>query len=303
MSFILDALKKSEARRRMGETPGLESAAPSMTGPPRRRSPVMLIMSVLLLVLLALLLWREFGSGLMQRLTGGGGAQPEAPAVVSEPGTPRPERADERVVTRGLADRRGVDRPPEPAATDSGTGVPARPDNDADRPVADEPRVRLESESVERPSEPAGETRESAAAAEDTIDPTPAGTGRESRTERESPPRATRPEERAEGDVEPVVEEPPAEPRPADPGPEQPFQPERPAWMERWELPPDVRRDMPELDLTVHVFAGEPAERFVLINTERYGEGDSVAEGVRLVEIIREGAVLEYSDYRFLLRQ
>ncbi|MEM1081287.1 MAG: general secretion pathway protein GspB, partial [Pseudomonadota bacterium] len=60
--------------------------------------------------------------------------------------------------------------------------------------------------------------------------------------------------------------------------------PEQNNYVYPWELPLDARQNFPELDLTVHVYTADPATRFVLINDERFGEGDQVSSGVELLE-------------------
>lgn len=64
------------------------------------------------------------------------------------------------------------------------------------------------------------------------------------------------------------------------------------------EAPAALRR---ELQLNVHAWAPEPDARFVLINLRRYGEGDPLPGGGRVVEITREGVVVERRGERLLL--
>ena len=66
-----------------------------------------------------------------------------------------------------------------------------------------------------------------------------------------------------------------------------------------WELPLTMRSKLPELKLSMHVFAAEPAQRFVIINDERGAEGDEIA-GMKLIEIRKDGVVFEYEGERFL---
>ncbi len=49
----------------------------------------------------------------------------------------------------------------------------------------------------------------------------------------------------------------------------------------------------------MHVFAAEPASRFVIVNGERRAEGDEF-EGLKLVEIRTDGIVFERQGQRFL---
>ena len=66
-------------------------------------------------------------------------------------------------------------------------------------------------------------------------------------------------------------------------------------------LPEDLRQSLPALHLDVHGYAGNPKERFVVINLRQYHIGDSVADGVTLKDIVPQGAVLEYRGSLFLL--
>lgn len=66
------------------------------------------------------------------------------------------------------------------------------------------------------------------------------------------------------------------------------------------EMPPDYRADFPALTVEVHVFERNAAERFVRINGRRYKQGDALAEGPRILEIVREGIVLEYRGQKVL---
>jgi general secretion pathway protein B len=58
---------------------------------------------------------------------------------------------------------------------------------------------------------------------------------------------------------------------------------------------------IPELRLDLHVFAAKPQERFVMINMHKLHEGDNLPEGVHVESITPEGAVLSSNGTRFLL--
>jgi general secretion pathway protein B len=58
---------------------------------------------------------------------------------------------------------------------------------------------------------------------------------------------------------------------------------------------------VPTLRLELHAFSEQPRQRFVFINGRRYGEGETLAEGPRLVAIEPQGAVLSHQGRRFLL--
>jgi general secretion pathway protein B len=58
---------------------------------------------------------------------------------------------------------------------------------------------------------------------------------------------------------------------------------------------------IPQLRLDLHVFAAKPQERFVMINMHKLHEGDTLPEGVHVDSITPEGAVLSKDGTRFLL--
>jgi general secretion pathway protein B len=62
-----------------------------------------------------------------------------------------------------------------------------------------------------------------------------------------------------------------------------------------------LQTHLPELRLDLHVFAALPQNRFVMINMHKLREGDSLPEGVRVESITPEGAVLSKDGTRFLL--
>ena len=65
------------------------------------------------------------------------------------------------------------------------------------------------------------------------------------------------------------------------------------------ELPFSVRKALPELRLSMHVYASDPAQRFVVLNDSRIGEGDKTNDDVFVREIRPDGVVLEFQSQRF----
>lgn len=59
--------------------------------------------------------------------------------------------------------------------------------------------------------------------------------------------------------------------------------------------------DVPALQLQLHSFSGSRGSRFVFINGARYGEGESLDSGPRVVQITATGVVLEHEGREFLL--
>jgi general secretion pathway protein B len=58
---------------------------------------------------------------------------------------------------------------------------------------------------------------------------------------------------------------------------------------------------LPELHLDIHVYATQPAERFVFLNNRKYREGSETPEGTLIERITRDGVVLNHRGVRFLL--
>lgn len=69
-----------------------------------------------------------------------------------------------------------------------------------------------------------------------------------------------------------------------------------------WELPQGIRDSLPELHVSVLVYAQRPEDRFVLVSGKRLVEKDEYEDGVVLEEIRRDGAIFHYRHYRFLVK-
>ncbi len=67
------------------------------------------------------------------------------------------------------------------------------------------------------------------------------------------------------------------------------------------DLPPETRSAIPALEVNVHTYAQSREERMVLINMKRYREGDRLAEGPTIQSITPTGVVLVHEKLRFHL--
>ena len=61
--------------------------------------------------------------------------------------------------------------------------------------------------------------------------------------------------------------------------------------------------NLPNLQLELHVFSPNPTERFVFINSSRYGEGDILQEGPQVITITIDGVILSYAGQNFMLQR
>lgn len=284
MSFILDALKKSDAKRRAQLGPDWAApTAPSATLSSQRSRPIVVWGSVGLVgffLIASALAWWISGHGLGQndgvKMPQALSAQPPAlNAGSTEPLATQPPESSEgvdQVVSVAQSPTVGGSEPAKPMTQQASNAAEAltatQPEQRPAVPVPDPVAVevletRLASVSE---SEPEAET---ALEAVDVVEPGPELLG-------------------AEGETDPRQEN---------------WQPQAADYLYQWELPLAVRESLPALNLLVHVYSALPEDRFVLINGTRFREGDELSSGVRLAEIRPEGALIDFRDYRFLLSQ
>ncbi|HEY9143094.1 MAG TPA: general secretion pathway protein GspB, partial [Arenimonas sp.] len=67
------------------------------------------------------------------------------------------------------------------------------------------------------------------------------------------------------------------------------------------DLPAAERNALPPLKITMHVFADDPAQRFVILDGRRHAEGATPVDGVVIREIRRDGLVLSLRGRDVLL--
>jgi general secretion pathway protein B len=225
MSFILDALRKSEAERQDGRPPGL---ADVRRATPRSRAALWAPLAIIVLVANLLLLW------LIWR------GQASAPAAVAMPPATPPAA--------------GMAAPQAPAAVPR--DAPAAAASPSVTPPVSAPELAREVRPLARETLP--RTPPAPAAAPAALPATPRVT-----------------------ESIPTVEEldlPRLE-----------------------ELVGSGRLNLPPLALELHVWSEQPASRFVFINSARYREGERLAEGPVVEQIITGGVVLSQGGERFVL--
>jgi general secretion pathway protein B len=67
------------------------------------------------------------------------------------------------------------------------------------------------------------------------------------------------------------------------------------------ELPTQALTGLPRLNIDLHVYSPDPAQRFVVVNGQRLREGEALREGPTLERITADGVVLNHQGTRFLL--
>jgi general secretion pathway protein B len=65
------------------------------------------------------------------------------------------------------------------------------------------------------------------------------------------------------------------------------------------ELPEGIRKELPPLSLSIALYSNDPATRIARIDGQSLREGQDLAPGLRLEQIIEHGAILSYRNYRF----
>jgi general secretion pathway protein B len=62
-----------------------------------------------------------------------------------------------------------------------------------------------------------------------------------------------------------------------------------------------ARGAVPELHLDLHVYSPSPQQRFIFVNSRKYREGETLQEGPVVEQITADGAVLNHNGSRFKL--
>lgn len=67
------------------------------------------------------------------------------------------------------------------------------------------------------------------------------------------------------------------------------------------QMPPEFQRALPSLTVTIHVYSQEESQRILFINNREYRQGSQIEGGIRVEDIVPDGAVLSYGGERFKL--
>lgn len=284
MSLLLDALKKSEAQRRRGTSPTIDLSGTPPSGNSRRSGwrRWLILATGVLLVAAAPWLW-PYVSERMDRSGNAAGKSGSSPASANAAAADEVPLAAVRTeaalapVAGGASARRVAEAGPAqetvPRSDTSGNAQAgrSRQADSENQPVS----ASAEPDALEGPSTQAAES----------------GDARRSMQELRRMA-----QEQAQEEVPPQAESR-QQPEPGEAGPPKAAG----NFIRPWEMPQARRAEFPPLELTVHFYAERPGDRFVLINGERYGEGQRVETGVRLAEIMQRGAVVEFAGYRILI--
>ena len=272
MSLILEALKKSEQQRRLGEAPTLGSPVVAT----RRRRSLLPLIAVLIVAVAAVGWWLSRPSG-----------TPSAPVAAAPPagaagGRPAPAKT---APTPPITTERAHDRaaPATPPA--------ARPAPDkhalATAPNATTPAATPAPAPARLPASapPAAHDKTAAAPIAAPVKAPP----RKGALQMDIPPRDAARDQ-------PAVAATRSSPTATKPAATKPAEPAVPMI---WELPYATRKDLPPIELSMHVYSADPKQRFVVLKGERRVEGDDLGDDLVLRAIRQDGIVLEFKGQAF----
>lgn len=300
MSLILEALKKSEQQRRLGEAPTLGS--PALTT--RRRRNLLPLFGALIVIAIGVGWW-------LSRTP----ATPATHAPIAQSRTPPVDPSANAAAKPA-------------AASHAPTATTAPPAHDASRaPVVAAPVVRHDAAANERttpartpapaildrpgsiiglpPTPPMVSGPNVAPTAGTATPPAPAATTSKPAITPPKPttaaaaPTAATPAAAAAPITPTAPATAPTAAVASAPAPAK-SKPAPPALPSVWELPYSVRKDLPDLALTMHVYSDDPKARFVVIRGARHAEGDDLGDGITLRAIREDGIELEYKGQRFV---
>jgi general secretion pathway protein B len=68
-------------------------------------------------------------------------------------------------------------------------------------------------------------------------------------------------------------------------------------------LPDDVQARLPAFIMTAQIYDPDPTRRFVVINSLRYAVGETTREGLKVEQVLSDGVVLSFEGQRFFRRR
>lgn len=271
MSFILDALKKAEAERHMGQIPGLHAqpavALPVAAAPARTRKAALGAAAMLLIVAAVALAWlqpwQERASPLRVRppeepvtFPAVAVPAPAAPSIVAQPADPA-----QQIVA--------VMPPPETSKPEKRPPKPRKP------PVRQATAPQKASVTAARSS--AAPDTKALTVASSTVPAAasrpPAGQAAQSRSGNGNGSDSDLRQSTA------LVPEPGA--------------------ASLRELPEQIQRELPNLAIGGYIYSDNPRERQLLVNKRLLHEGQEAAPGVILERMMPKAAVFNYKGYRY----
>jgi general secretion pathway protein B len=265
MSILLEALKKSEQQRQLGQIPTLQ------TGIEGQGHPELTLNHWIPLSLIALSAGVMIWFGWLQFRDPDSGSVPAVAATVTQSAVEQQPRTLTESFQSSGEDLSTAAVPPSPAPqeTEDDRARLAQSFNDFKKPGDDTDTAASSNKQAAESEQPSTPLAEPEATATPLAEP-------EATVTQSGQPKV----ERGQSKLAPHIAEP----------------------ISYWELPQGVRDNIPEIKITVLVYAEKPDDRFLLTNGQRMAEKDEMQSGVVLDEIRRDGAIFLYRKYRFLVK-
>jgi general secretion pathway protein B len=272
MSYILEALKKAQAERQLGDMPTIHAAqvvpvAPAGASASRKPLLAGVAAGVVVAGVAATLFWRH---------------QAPMQVAVAVPAAKAPAIAAVAPAVTATA--------PNPMPTPPGAGQPLPSTASAAAPVARASQAAVASTVPPPPAAHTAQPTRAPVAAPARGKPTPPqvsgphqdrGAGRQAAA-------PAHPDAAAAGTVQAPAERTPA---PAT-GPEEYVR-------TLAELPENIRREVPKVAFGGYMYSPNAADRLVLVDKALRHEGEEIAPGLRLEKLLPKSAVLSYRGYVF----
>lgn len=267
MSYILDALKKSEKERQRGSVPDVLTPEDAVVGRTGKRRLVPYLILCLLILSAGLLVGWLIGHPRKPQVVSRTAAPQQVRVESAEPAKDTPAvsasvatASPERVKTGNLL--------AQPSEKIAGPGATAR------KQAPDVPQA------VQQGQQPIAQAEQKRDA--------------EKRPAATVAPKETR-ESLASASQQTVSSHAPAEPQPA----RHPENPIKNKIYSLKELPASLRQNLPDFSISTHLYAADTASRVVRINGQMLREGEHLGPGLKLEEITPDGVVFGFDNYRF----
>jgi len=272
MSYILDALKKSEKERQRGAVPDLLTMQDVIFHGKQKRKTWPYVLAVAAVICISLsAYWLMPGKA--NRKTSDTNI-----VVAQKAGTEAPESLGERPIQHaGIQDNDKKDKTLRQANIEGEKRLKA--------PLASAKREEKlnvkEDPKAEQKTLAPRNAREASAAGKETLSVQSAQTAVKTEGHSVASPSSSQ-------DIKPIHDDPaPVPGKIYDVG----------------ELPVSVKEHLPPVNMSIFMYSEDPASRMVRINGQTYREGQSLGEGLKLEEIRPDGVIINYRNYRLHIGQ
>lgn len=286
MSYILEALKKSQRDRELGQVPDL-TAAPYADSSETRSgmSPWIISSVVMALVALLIALYGVFGRQQLEQQVSE--IQTQTP-MVKQPQSVEPVAAKIKDRTEAPA------HPPEPILFNETKPEPKPRAVDKPEPI----RQAAPPEKKATAQPPREEAPVLSTVSEPSSRQTEVERIRLEYAQMQAREKQRKQEKQLEKTPQHEQKAPAKTPAPAEPATEM-AAPVKNAHPAVHELPAEVLSRLPPRNIILQSYSEDPAQRFVILNSVKLHQGESTADGLRVLEIRADGLLLGFEGYEF----